>query len=910
MSPVPALPVWSRRGFLAVSTAGALGLAAGPAHAVPGPAAPADEFTALRRRWCELTLGTGFDPSAPPYAAALQETGALASTFQARMRPTAGSLWPDCRYDPPSGITQSYSRLHTMAQAYAQPGTGRTGDPDLAQALVTGLGHLEATVYRTATTRYGNWWEWQIGSPRLLLDTLAILDERLPDGSGVPGDLRTRCLAAVDHFVPDTMLGDYTGTSTGANRVDLCRVVALRGVLGRAPDKIALARDALSPVFPYVTAGDGLYADGSFVQHTWVAYSGTYGYVLLDGLGRLFALLGGSSWQLTDPARQIIFDSVERAYAPLLHNGLMMDCVNGRAISRGYLRSDERHILRSDHYHGHALIAAVALLARSASSAERDRWHAMIKGWIARDRTLPVLTDRQYPVADLARLGAIARSPSAPAPEPVGHRLFPAMDRAVHRRPGWAAGLAMASDRIAYYENGNGENPRGWHTGAGMLSWWGADFGGDQYTDAFWPTVDPYRLPGTTVSTKRLADNEGGGWGEPKPAARWVGGTTDGTYAALGQDLRGLASTLTARKSWFALADCLVCLGAGITARDGVPAETVVDNRCLGSPAPRRSPSTASRSPAPSAGPRPSAAPTGPTSPATAATSSPAAPPHGAARGPHRLLARHQHDLLHRALHPPLSHPLARPRHRSHRRLLRLPPDAGRHPRHARRPRRRPALADRARQRRGPAGDRRRPARRNRRQFLAGGPRGAALRRRPGERAGTGAAARAAGGPRRHRAAVRRRPRAHRRHPGDHLVTAGARGARPRPGDRGADHRAGPAAARDPRHELCHPPLHRAAGLTGIRPAGPAGHHNTAPRLFVGPIQTPDEPATRTDAGTRGAYSTVLYCLPTKSHATLYETDIGAGRLAHVPSIHDHCRRCARRRQRRPRARRRTARHP
>ncbi|MEU8684722.1 polysaccharide lyase 8 family protein [Streptomyces sp. NPDC048611] len=580
MPPVPGPPAWSRRGFLAASTAGALALTVGPAYATPGPAAAADEFTALRRRWCDLTLGTGFDPAAPPYAAALQETGALATTFQAGMRPTAGSLWPDCRYDPPSGITRSYGRLQTMAQAYAQPGTGRTGDPALAEALVTGLGHLDATVYHPATTRYGNWWEWQIGSPRLLLDTVALLDERLPGGLG--DALRERCLAAVDHFVPDSMLGDYTGTSTGANRVDLCRVVALRGVLGRAPDKIALARDALSPVFPYVTEGDGLYADGSFIQHTWVAYSGTYGYVLLDGLGRLFSLLAGSTWQITDPARQIIHDSVERAYAPLLHNGLMMDSVNGRAVSRGYLRSDERHVLRSDHYHGHALIAAVALLARSASGAERDRWHAMIKGWIARDRTLPVLTDRQYAVADLARLAAIAGSAAPTAPEPVGHRLFPAMDRAVHRRPGWAAGLAMASHRIAYYENGNGENPRGWHTGAGMLSWWGADFGGDQYTDAFWPTVDPYRLPGTTVSTKRLADNEGGGWGEPKPAVRWVGGTTDGTFAAIGQHLRGLGSTLTARKSWFALADCVVCLGAGITARDGVPAETVVDNRCLG----------------------------------------------------------------------------------------------------------------------------------------------------------------------------------------------------------------------------------------------------------------------------------------------------------------------------------------
>ncbi|MFF4601296.1 polysaccharide lyase 8 family protein [Streptomyces sp. NPDC001339] len=565
---------YTRRGFLAASAGGVLRLADRRADG-------ADPYRTLRARWCASALGTGFDPETPPYAAVLRETGDLAGRHQAGMRPEDRSLWPDCPYDPPSGITQSYGRLWTMAQAYAQPGTGHTGDPGLAEALRAGLGHLEATVYHAGATRYGNWWEWQIGSPRLLLDTMAVLDELLP-GGGLPEDLRERCLAAVDHFVPEAMLGDYTGTSTGANRVDLCRVLALRGILGRAPGKIALARDALSPVFPYVAQGDGLYADGSFVQHTRVAYSGTYGFVLLDGLGRLFTLLGGSAWEVTDPARQIIFDSVERAYAPLLYNGLMMDSVNGRAISRGYLRHDDRRILRSDHYHGHALIAAVALLAEAAAPAERRRWHGMIKGWTARDRTLPVLTDRQYGVADLVRLRKIADGPVPAAPESVGHRLFPAMDRAVHRRPGWAAGLAMASDRITYYENGNGENPRGWHTGAGMLYWWGADFGGDQYTDAFWPTVDPYRLPGTTVSTQRLADNEGGGWGEPRPAVRWVGGTTDGEFAAIGQHLRGLASTLTARKSWFALADCVVCLGAGITARDGVPAETVVDNRCLG----------------------------------------------------------------------------------------------------------------------------------------------------------------------------------------------------------------------------------------------------------------------------------------------------------------------------------------
>ncbi|MFJ8538400.1 polysaccharide lyase 8 family protein [Streptomyces sp. NPDC093591] len=538
-------------------------------------AADADPYDALRLRWLDIALGTGYDPAAEPYATRLAETGALARGFQATMAPTPTSLWPGHPYDPPAGITQSYGRLWTMTQAYVQPGTGSTADPGLLADVLWGLDHLSATVYNPSTTRYGNWWEWQIGSPRLLMDITATLHGHL-------GDARVAAAcAAVDHFIPDAMLIDYSGTSTGANRVDLCRGVALRGILGRAPAKIALARDALSPVFPYVTKGDGLYADGSFVQHTWVAYSGTYGQVLLDGLGRLFALLAGSEWEVTDPNKQIVLDSVERAYAPLIHDGLMMDSVNGRAISRGYLKSDERHVMRSDHFHGQGVIAAMALLAGGASAAERQRWYGRIKGWIERDTVTPILTARQFGVADLARLHAVAESPVPAAPEPTGHHLFAAMDRAVHRRPGFVANIAMASERIAHYECGNGENPRGWHTGAGMLSWWAQGLG-DQYTDWYWPTVDWYRLPGTTVSTLRLPDKAGGEWGEPKPDVRWVGGTTDGEYAAIGQHLKGLGSTLEARKSWFCVEDAVICLGAGITCADGVPVETVVDNRNLG----------------------------------------------------------------------------------------------------------------------------------------------------------------------------------------------------------------------------------------------------------------------------------------------------------------------------------------
>ncbi|WP_171170134.1 polysaccharide lyase 8 family protein [Streptomyces sp. I05A-00742] len=559
-------PAWTRRAFLATAPAGTLALL-GPHRAAA--AAPGDAYTALRHRWRDLLLGTGFDPAAEPYATVLRRTGDAARAHRARMRPGPGSLWPDAPFDPPAGITLSHARLHTMARAYVQPGTGLTGDPALAADVLAGLDHVHRTVYRAGTERYGNWWEWQIGTPRLLLDTLALLY----DEAGAAR--RAESLAAVDHFVPDALLGPYTGTSTGANRVDLCRVVALRGLLGAAPAKLALARDALSPVFPYAERGDGLYADGSFLQHTWVAYTGTYGCVLLDGLARLFALLDGSEWEVTDPNRRIVHDSADTAFAPLIHNGLVMDCVSGRAISRG-LTDDGPP--QSDRQRGHALIAAIALLAGSGTAAERARRHGMIKGWAARDPGEPLLADPQFDTGDLARLAAVLAGPEPPAPEPAGHRLFPAMDRAVHRGHGWAASIAMASDRVTHYENGNGENPRGWHTGAGMLSWW-VPGGEDQYGDGYWPTVDPYRLPGTTVSTKRLADNEGGGWGAPRPDARWVGGVTDGTYAAVGQHLKGLASTLEARVSWFCADDAVVRLVAGVTARDGTEVETVVDNR-------------------------------------------------------------------------------------------------------------------------------------------------------------------------------------------------------------------------------------------------------------------------------------------------------------------------------------------
>ncbi|GAA2740930.1 polysaccharide lyase family 8 super-sandwich domain-containing protein [Kitasatospora cinereorecta] len=568
----------SRRRLLRLGGAAAA-LAAGSPLLRPSIAWAADAYDAMRATWVQLLTGTGFDPAAAPYSAALSSLGSQAGSFRSTMAPTTGSLWPDLPIGTVSAnVTSCYARLRTMALAHVQPGTGVTGDASLAAAITTGLDWLHAGAYTPTTTTYNNWWDWQIGAPQRMLDACLLMYPQL-----TAAQITDYC-AAVDHFVPASAVATYTGTSTGANRVDLCRTLALRGVLGKSSSPLTTAQQALSPVFPYVLSGDGFYADGSFVQHTYIPYAGTYGDVLLNGLSKLFTLFAGTAWAVTDPNVQNVHTAVNTAFAPFVHNSIVMDGVCGRAVSRGIQQSDPLQLQQDDHTRGHGVVSDILRLATSglASPAQSAAWKSTVKGWLQRDYYEPLLSNPAVEIPELARAQALLNDSSVTATAgPVDSRVF-GMDRAVHRRAGWAAQLSICSSRTTFYETGNGENLKGWHQNSGMLYWYGDTYGNGQYSDAFWPTVDPYLLPGTTVSTLALADAAGGPWGASHPNATWAGGATDGTYSAVGQDVRGLQSTLTGKKSWFLLDDSVFCLGAGITCTDGVPVRTTVDSRNLG----------------------------------------------------------------------------------------------------------------------------------------------------------------------------------------------------------------------------------------------------------------------------------------------------------------------------------------
>ncbi|MFK4070321.1 polysaccharide lyase 8 family protein [Streptomyces sp. NPDC029674] len=541
--------------------------------------APEEAYDTLLARASAQLTGGDFDAADPDFTAALKTLDTQASALWRQLDRSAGrtALWRDLSpASEPGNFGQSYTRLRTLAIARATPGTSLSGSAEALDALLGALRFLHSTGYRPDRPESGNWWFWEIGAPRALMDTCVLLRAHLP------ADDLAAYTATVKKFCPDPdrRTNSPSLAETGANRADKAVIVALRGLLTRDTATVALARDGLSDVrdsgrnslFQYVTSGDGFYEDGSFVQHGSVAYTGTYGSVLLGAAGQLIALLADSPWAVTDPKTSVLYEAVDRTFAPVVFDGLMMDAVRGRAISREKAR---------DHNDGAATLSHILQLASGAPAPYARRWRALAKGWIRRNRTTPYLGLVGIPA--LARAKAVLDDPSVPAADRLtGHFVFAGMDRVVHRRPGWALTLSLSSKRVAAYEAGNGENLHGWYTGDGMTYLYDGDDLG-QFGDAFWATVDPYRLPGTTVDTRTRADiGSGGGTSTYRPKNAVAGGAAlDSRHGAAAMELIADGSSLRARKAWFFLDNTVVALGADIGASDGRTVETIVENRNL-----------------------------------------------------------------------------------------------------------------------------------------------------------------------------------------------------------------------------------------------------------------------------------------------------------------------------------------
>jgi hyaluronate lyase len=554
------------------------------ASAMPAWAAD-DAFDAMRERW-QVRLGglPALDRKAPEAAALLEAQTQAARRALAGMQRDAAAkaLWPDLAafhhpkpYTASATVVSNAVRLQEMALAYGSPGGALYHDAELGAAIAFGLDWLVRAYYHAGQEQFGNWWSWQIGAPQALLDVLVLAY------GAVPAELRQRTLAAVNWHVPDARYrtrpdgsADTKIVETGANLLDKAQVEILAGMLARDGRQVAAGRDAISPALRYVTAGDGFYRDGSFIQHGHVPYAGNYGVVALHVFGRLLHLLNGSDWAIADPNIANVYTWARISFADLLVDGAMPEAVRGRKVA----------VAQPDgHQVGRSTVAGLAVLAELAPPAERSSLRAAVKGAMQRDRTFThgYLAGPDGPsLYELGLLKAIQDDPAVvPAAEAPGPRLFPSMDRAILRGKGFAAVLALSSPRVSAYTSGNGENLMGWWQGMGTLSLYDADQ--QQFGQGYRATVDPRRLPGITTDGSgqgRLPD-----WSFVANSERWVGGAALGQYAAIGMafnlhDVTG--SSLHGRKSWFQLGDRILALGSGIAGGQG-PVETIVENRRL-----------------------------------------------------------------------------------------------------------------------------------------------------------------------------------------------------------------------------------------------------------------------------------------------------------------------------------------
>ncbi|MCR9514149.1 polysaccharide lyase 8 family protein [Vibrio alginolyticus] len=557
-------------------------------HAVTADVA--QEFQRLRTRWAQNFLG---DPNAP-FDATLQKM--VVSTNNSAQKqwtamntgPNRQNLWDDLVLDKvtPDGqkklgaaIRSSYQRLFTMAKAYRLRNGALAGNTHLLAAIVDGMTFLNQNYYQVGGKEWGNWWHWELAIPRDIHNTLSLIYD------DVPAQLVTDHLAATSYFTPKaTHLGVGPGAkyssnpryreSTGGNRTDNTQVVLIRGILSNNEAEVNAAISGLPPVLEYVTSHDGFYQDGSFIQHGDIAYNGTYGNVLLGGLGLQINLMAGSKWPANDPALQEIYPIIVKSYEPLLYQGMMLDFVNGRAISRNS---------EQDHDVGHHVMSSILYYIDGAPVQYKERLQSMIKALIQEDTYKDFFASPSN-IANYQKARVIVQSSSVtPRSELIGHYNFPAMDRSVHRRPGWVFALAMHSSRLGNFECMNRENRKGWFTGDGMTYLYNGQQ--DHYED-YWPVVDSQYLAGTTVDNQVMQECKGQRnqiKGGRKSSMHWVGSVKLGNYGAAGMAFTNWDDTLSAKKSWFMLDEEVVMLGSDLVSSTAAPLTTVLTNRKVAS---------------------------------------------------------------------------------------------------------------------------------------------------------------------------------------------------------------------------------------------------------------------------------------------------------------------------------------
>lgn len=558
----------------------------------PQPAGVNADFDKLRRRVADaITTPSDVDESDPEVSQTIASENLQAHLWWQTMNrdPAAKTLWHDTRVPDNTGgnnTWEPYKRIRAMAKAYvyASPkygfGQRMVGNKQLRDDILLGLDWLNKNAYNETTKNPAGaaWFGNEIGIPRDIAETINLMYTEVPE------ELRQRNILAIKNMTIDPRKFYIKAfNSTGANRLWLCQVHIYLAMLEHDPERMKLAVSGLDEPLTTVDRAavaeletkrkkgslDGFHADGSFIQHAYLPYFTGYGHSMLTVIGSIVGLVSDTPWAVDSAKQKIVAGWFFNGVEPLFYNGTAFARHMGRGIS-----------MEHGQYSGGMAgtrVSAIKLLPLMALE-DAARTKSIIKYWALENPYKTKLGDlNAYAIEkDIVSDPAIK-----PATRPIVARVFHNSDFVVMHRPGFAVALSMSSTRIATHECIWTANRRGWYQGDGMLMIHTPDL--YRYVRDYWPTVNPYRLAGTTVDTQPRKDGEDNGANAGALSkSPWAGGVEHQRRAASASMLlMAQESSLTAKKSWFFFGDEIICLGSDINASDDRTIETIVENAAL-----------------------------------------------------------------------------------------------------------------------------------------------------------------------------------------------------------------------------------------------------------------------------------------------------------------------------------------
>ena len=579
------------------------------------PSATAEDYGKIRQAWKESLIGKDLvseEGGAEVLEEINKEAEALWNAYVYKgQEECAGIPWAEDEgakgnknipyEDDAVEFRVSFKKVLSMCKAYAAEGGALYQNQDMLKDITNILDFLCGSCY-TAKSQTDNWWTWEIGIPKDLIPALILIYD------GLTEEQVMAYTETLYFFQPDPFHEGVINTASthgqgyreaqGANIIDCSTTAVGLGALREDNELVYLGMLASSQTFVIQNVEDsaqiaangynsGFYPDGSYLDHIKVPYLGAYGIEFMKGGAKIPSLLAGTPWKYPEQVQDNLESYIVEGFGNGMYKGMMLDCLKGRSVSRP---------ASSNQAAGREAMMIILQIVDSFSQEAKETTLSALKAWLEEDEGFIDSLVGAENMAIKKKAKEILEDTSIQSNVAPIHKSYPLMDRAVHRTEDYLFALSMYSERIQNTEIMNDENRFGWHQNNGMTYIYDED---KQYTENYWNTVNPLRLPGTTVVPVNIGTGkpDGSGFaqgGDFCSKESWVGGTSIGNYGVSGMSFSGetqgiagdapvsYAPDLKGKKSWFMFDDEIVCLGAGITNKNmELPVETTIENKKL-----------------------------------------------------------------------------------------------------------------------------------------------------------------------------------------------------------------------------------------------------------------------------------------------------------------------------------------